>query len=321
MSKVDWSQHKNLILGLDDNGLSSAQIVDVLRKNGTKFPKSADRTVRKLLCKWRGKKESRKRQAKVLIYDIETSRIHVNAKVFSMWNQNLRHEDIEKPWIMLCFCAKWLWEDGVMEYALTPEQIENWDDSSVTKALWDLFDEADIIIAHNNRKFDQKVAQTRFFAHRLHLPSPFTEIDTLVHARKKFKVPSNRLDYLGDFLGVGRKIETEKGLWDKVENNEEGAMDRMVKYNVQDVLLLERVYLEMRPYIQPHPNIGLHEEATGELICPSCGGTHLEPNGEYHTTVQVYQNYTCNDCGSHSRSRKSMLDKDSRDSIMSSVPK
>ena len=319
-------QYAEMIFGLSNKGYSSIKIGEVLQASYKNLendnPESLARLVRQFLEKRLGSASSngRRPQAKVLVYDIETSRTWVRAPLFSLWNQNISHAHIEKPWIMLCFSAKWLWEDKIMSFKLSKKEVDDWNDESLAKSLWRLFDEADVIIAHNNKKFDQKVAQTRFFAHRLNLPSPFLDVDTLVHAKKKFKIPSNRLDYLGEFLGLGRKIETEKGLWDKVEEGDESAMDRMALYCDQDVKLLEDVYLEMRPYVQPHPNIGLFEAQTGEFVCPTCGSKELEEEGQYATTVNVYQNYRCKSCGSMARTRKGMAVKD-RIGIMSSVPK
>src|SRR5690606_3087928 len=107
-------------------------------------------------------------------------------------------------------------------------------------------------------------------------------------------------------LGVGRKVETPKGLWTKVENADKEAMKLMQEYCDGDVLLLENVYLAMQGWIKPAPNLGLFT-LENEPVCPSCGSKDLKENGEYHTTVSTYQNFTCNNCGSHSRGRKTLL--------------
>lgn len=321
MSKnIKWDNYLQEIISLNKDGLSSSQIAEILAiKHGNQF-KGQDRSVRRVLKEnGLGNGVDPKKEAKVLIYDTETS--HIIARVWGLWKQNIQPSEIIKDWFVLCWSAKWLWDDEVISMGCTPEEIESGDDKRIMQGMWNLINEADVCIYHNGIKFDRKVVQTRFLKHKLYLPNPYQEIDTLLHARKKFKVSSNRLDYLGEFLSVGRKIETEKGLWNKVEEGDKEAMDRMMKYCDQDVHLLEDVYLEMRPYIQPHPNIGLMTEDVGEPKCPTCGSTNLSESGEYMTTVNVYQNYVCNDCHSHSRSRKGNMSIKHRENILSSNPK
>lgn len=323
MSKINWEEHKKLIISLTEKGLSSSAINETMQTAGLIPKKDYSRSIRGAVKRWGyspdRKEKAQTPQARVLVFDTETS--HIVARVWGLWKQNINHSDIIKDWFLLCWSAKWLWDDKIYSMGCTPKEIKKRNDKRVVQGIWDMIDEADIVIGHNLKRFDRRVVQTRFLEHRMNFPSPYQEIDTLLHARKKFKVSSNRLDYLGDYLGVGRKIENEKGLWNRVEDGDKEAMDKMMLYCDQDVKLLEDVYLEMRKYIQPHPNLGLHEEPTGELICPTCGGTDLKENGEYHTTVQVYQNYTCNDCGSHSRARKTLLDKEHSQVINSSNPK
>ena len=38
------------------------------------------------------------------------------------------------------------------------------------------------------------------------------------------------------------------------------ALTMMDEYCIKDVYVLEDVYMHLRPYIQPHPNIGLLED-------------------------------------------------------------
>ncbi len=261
------------------------------------------------------------RGAKVLIFDIETSHIEINAKVWSIWQQNLNPSHITKDWFILSWSAKWLFEDEVISAYCKPKEVKNGDDSRIVQSLWNLLDECDICIAHNLNKFDRKVAQTRFLKNNLPLPSPYQTIDTLLHARKQFKITSNRLDYLGEYLGLGRKIETEKGLWDLVEDGDKEAMKKMVEYCEQDVKLLESTYLTMRPFIQPHPNLGLFIKEKFDMTCPSCGGNHLSPIGEYATTVNTYDAYRCDDCSSLTRARRANTPVKSNLNITSSIPK
>jgi hypothetical protein len=119
---------------------------------------------------------------------------------------------------------------------------------------------------------------------------------------------SNKLDYLGKLLGVGRKIKTEPGLWMRVLNGDSKAVKEMIPYNVQDVLLLRDVYLKLRPYTKNHPNLELY----GIEGCPYCGHTHVQSRGTeiakdkgtHKAVSRIYRRFQCQnpECGGWFRS-------------------
>ena len=254
--------------------------------------------------------------AKVLVFDIETA--PMRSYTWSCWKQNIATNQIISDWFILSWSAKWLFNPDVMSDKLTGKEAINEDDERITKSLFDLIDEADVLISHNGEKFDIRRINTRFLLHGLGTPSSYQSIDTLKHARKQFNVSSNRLDYLGQILGLGRKIDTGGfELWERCMKGEDEALLEMQVYCDQDVRLLEDVYLEIRPFIKPHPNIGLYI-ADDIHRCPSCGSDQLIPTGDYYTTVNTYTEFRCKSCGSNSRSRKA--NKKGK-GIMSSLPK
>lgn len=290
-----------LELGLEFNDSIRRQASLLLNKSGETQPKPLN-------------------SAKILIFDLETA--PMLAYVWGLWNQNISPTSgqLVNNWFMLTWSAKWLFEDKVYSAKLTSKEAKKQDDSRIVEKLWKMIDEADIIIAHNCLKFDEKRMNTRFILNGLTPPSPYQVIDTLVHARKRFDMPSNKLDYLADQLGVGRKIKTDFSLWENCYKGEEDALNEMSIYNDQDVLVLEEVYLAMRPWIKPHPNIGLFVD-TVEETCSCCGSTNLKLDGEYRTYVNTYDVLKCNDCGSHSRRRKSNVTVNQKQRLLVSTPK
>lgn len=265
------------------------------------------------------KRLNQKGGARILVYDIETA--PVRAYVWRMWKENIGTNQIISDWFMLTWSAKWLFEDGVMSDKITPKEVKNEDDKRICKSLWALFEEADIVIAHNALKFDNKRMNTRWIMNGMTLPSPYQTIDTLVHARKKFSFNHNRLDYLAKQLGVGRKIDTGGfELWERCMNGEQKAIDEMEIYNIHDVRILEDVYLKMRPYIQPHPNIGLFIKDNVKA-CPTCGHEELEWSGTYNTYANSFDAFRCKNCGAIGRSRNTNLDTESKRFLQMSVPR
>ena len=139
----------------------------------------------------------------------------------------------------------------------------------LVQSLADLLDEADISIAHNGINFDDRMANTFFITNGVDRPSPRKSIDTLRVARRKFRFPSNSLDDLGEYLGLGGKAETTYGsIWEDFISGDAEAAELMRRYNERDVELLEDIYLKLRPYIDNHPNMGQYLQKPG--ICPTC---------------------------------------------------
>lgn len=166
--------------------------------------------------------------------------------------------------------------------------------------VWNVLDSANIICAHHGDAFDLKKLNARFIYHGLNAPSYYETIDTKKVASKYFKFDSNSLNNLGVYLGEGKKIENGGfELWVKCIAGDKDAWNRMKDYNKQDVALLERIYLRLRPFMSNHPNLNSITENAGEN-CPSCSSEDLIKRGFQPTKSGRKQRYQCNDCGSWS---------------------
>jgi len=235
---------------------------------------------------------------RILIFDIEnTPLISYN---WGIWEQNAI--EVKEDWYILCFAYKWLGEKKTHIVAL-PDfkgyEKDKKNDYHVVKALWDLFDQADILVAHNGDAFDIKKANARFIQHRLDPPSDYRSVDTLKIARQKFKFNSNKLDDLGRYFNIGRKLaHTGKHLWFGCMEGDPKSWDLMKRYNVQDVILLEKVYYKLRGWATNHPNLNL---ILGKIrVCPKCGGNEdfITKKGHRFNKNTIVQMYWCKGCGS-----------------------
>ncbi len=233
--------------------------------------------------------------AKVLLFDIET--LPNKGYFWNVWQQNIPHTFITEPWHCLTWAAKWLYDNEIMSDALTPKEAKKHDDKRIVKGLWRLFDGADILIAHYGDGFDIPRMNTRFIIHKLNPPSPYRSIDTKKIASQRFAFNHNKLDALAREFGIGHKIKTDFDLWDDCYGGDKKALDKMLKYNKKDVILLEDVYLIMRPWAKSHPNMNLWQSEDG---CHACGSLKIHPKGYYTTNVNKYRTYQCV-CGAYSR--------------------
>ena len=151
--------------------------------------------------------------------------------------------------------------------------------------------------AHNGDKFDIKMANSFFIKYGLTPPSPYKSIDTLKIAKKIFRFNSNKLNDLGEYLGIGKKINTGGfQLWLRCLRGEKSAWAKMKRYNKQDVVLLEKVYNKLVPWDNSNTEMG--------FVCPICGSTNLQKRGWNINKIYKSQRYQCRDCGRWSQSNK-----------------
>lgn len=176
------------------------------------------------------------------------------------------------------------------------------DDKDLIKDIWQVLDKADVVIGHHSDSFDLKKLNSRFVVHGLTAPSPFESVDTKKQASKHFRFDSNSLNNLGQFLNLGKKVENGGfDLWVRCIAGDKQAWKLMKEYNVQDVVLLERVYLAIRPYISNHPNLAaIAGGEAGECKCPACTSTNLSKRGFSVTKTGKKQRLQCGDCGAWS---------------------
>ena len=236
---------------------------------------------------------------KILVFDIESTPSIGYFWSTNPWNVTMTHDKIIQDWYMLSWSAKWLNDSEIINDCIKSKESVVQDDRRIVKSLWKLFDEADILIAHNGHKFDIPMMNTKFLQHNILPPKPYQVIDTLKVAKRSFKFTHNKLDYLGEFLGIGRKNTTEFQLWLECMAGNKKSLKRMLDYNDQDVLLLEEVYYKLLPYTKSHPNLNNYQDT--KKCCSNCGSSNIRPKGFYHTMVNRYQTFQCSDCGSFTR--------------------
>ena len=224
---------------------------------------------------------------KVLLYDLETS--FNKAYCFGKYEQNINQYQEESR--LLSFAYKWLGESKI--YCLSENEVNN---EKLVKKLWEVLDEADIIVAHNAKRFDNRKSCSYFLEDRLTPPSPYKVFDTREFARNKFGFNSNSLDDLGEHLGLGKKerILDKDKMWVRLTDRTASKQDWSIlkKYNKKDVALLEKVYLLFRPWTTNHAPI--HH---GKEVCQMCGGSLMYRGFSFLASGLKKQRVVCKSCG------------------------
>lgn len=233
---------------------------------------------------------------KILILDIETAP-HI-AYIWGLWKENIPLDRLIESGYVLCWSAKWYGTTAVEFSSLAHESK-----GKMIKRIHKLMDEADVIVTYNGKKFDIPHLNREFINQGLNPPSPYKQVDLYETAKRRFKFPSNKLQYVAQFLGIGEKAQTGGfDLWIRCMTSlkDREAWETMMKYNIQDVELTESVYTILKPWVTKHPNAALFSDGS-KAVCTSCGSEHLQKRGVYHTLASVFQRYQCQDCGSWTR--------------------
>lgn len=240
------------------------------------------------------------RKAKILIYDIECTG-HLGYS-YGLWDTNI-HKVIEYP-IMLSFSYCWYDPElSIEEQVIYNKGLDDYDtfnldrknDHLISADLWRLFNEADVLLGHNSKSFDDKMAKMFFMKNGLNPPSPAKSIDTKLAARMAGRFGSNSLNSLSDFFGFGQKTETTHAdLWWNCLLGDLESWRKMKIYNEQDVRLTIQLYVKLRPWILNHPNMARLTNRPDS--CPKCGSHRLHRKGERTTNVSRYFRYKCADC-------------------------
>lgn len=235
---------------------------------------------------------------RILFLDIETSPNLVVA--FSLGGRNgyrLQHDDILHERYIICGAWKWAGEKTVHSVITKGKN-----DKATVKRLAAEIAKADVIVGHWGVGFDFPFIRGRLLFHGLDPLKPVREYDTCREAQRVFHLNSHKLDYLAKYLGVGGKIKTTKDLWLGCLEGDTKALQEMARYNREDVALLERVFNKMHAHLPAVVNQRLFAEKLDVPCCARCGSSDVVRKGTRLTRTRRVQLWSCNACGSWSRS-------------------
>jgi hypothetical protein len=238
---------------------------------------------------------------KTVYLDIETA--PNLGYVWAKYEQNVLAYERER--YLLCFTYLWQGTSKVRSCAQWDYparfKADPFDDRAVLIELWNVLDEADVIIGHNLDKFDLRMANSFFVRAGLGSPSPYQTIDTLKVARRYFAFNSNKLGDLVETLGIGEKLNAGGfETWLGCMAGDPRAQRRMVKYARRDTAILPALYEALRPWMKGHPSMN-HDDPEACPVCATRGS--LTKDGWRYTKVGKYQGYYCSACGSYPSSR------------------
>lgn len=230
---------------------------------------------------------------KIGVYDIETFPMQVYT--WSLYKPIIGINQIISPGRVAG--VGWQWHgsskvEWLSEFDLGHEEM--------IRQVHQRIDEADAVGTWNGNSFDTPHMRSEFIELGLPPTSPTKQIDLMRIARQQFRLPSYKLDYVAQYLGLGAKLSTGGfELWRDCMDGDPKAWARMGRYCKQDVRLTDAILDRFIPYLPPSFNYGLY---VNEDVCPRCGSDDLERRGYAYTGLGKFQRYQCQGCGGWTRS-------------------
>lgn len=191
-------------------------------------------------------------------YDIENTKMKVEVNTFQLkqYSDYLSWKDIKDPPFLLCWSGAWITNETtkdnikIISDSVTSKEARRGYDKRTLDLLADCINRADRISGHNLKSFDTKKVSTRLILnHMRSIDLTIKQIDTLSLVSKYFKNDSNALGYWLERLGQLGKDKMESEDWDLCKAGDQRALNKMQKYNKQDVKGGIILLLELRDFL------------------------------------------------------------------------
>lgn len=230
--------------------------------------------------------------SKILIFDIETSRIP--ALVWWTGKQYIGHNQLTDEGRIISIAYKWLGDDKISDLVW-----DDGDDKKMLEKFLAVYNKADMVVGQNNDRFDNRWINARAMKHDLFVNTFVRSFDIMKETKRLFRLPSYSMDYITKFLDAENKMKHE-GLimWDKIQfgtpDEKEEYLKKMVAYNRGDIVSTEDMYLKLRKYMGHKVHFGVLQGGS-KHSCPNCGGSDIKLQKVTVTPAGTVQRImTCN---------------------------
>ncbi len=221
--------------------------------------------------------------AKIAVFDIETSPLLGYS--WERWFPNGgRLLKVVKDRQLLCAALGW-YDEAEIQF----KRVQKYgNDGAVAEWLRQQGNKADLLVAHNGKRFDVVKARTRMMAGNRHAPDSNPPVlDTLDFAKRHCGFTGNSLDDLLEFFGHPRKKKVDFDLWLDVMAGKPKAWKKMKLYNMHDTKSLKLILNDLLPWMLKHPTyrrLLLYPKAR----CPKCQSRLIQSRGKQ---------WACQECG------------------------
>jgi hypothetical protein len=245
--------------------------------------------------------------AKVLAIDIECS--PGVADVWSLRDLHVGLNQLRKdPEII---GVGYSFDQAPSKYVSTWDQSELGGRAFMLGYIWELLDQADVVVSYNGVGFDIPWLNGEFMREGMTPPSPFKNVDLYRVFKRNARFISHKLDYVaGALLGQQKHPTGGHQLWVDCMEGDEKARKKMAAYCRQDVALLWPLLEIAKPWLGNTVNFALLN-GVEELACSKCGSAaYLRPKGTAYTATLAYPQHLCDPkrggCGAWIRDKRAV---------------
>jgi hypothetical protein len=198
----------------------------------------------------------------ILVWDIETT-----PNAATIWRAgrkiNVPAANIFQECQICVIGYKWL--DQKRAHSLC---WEGQDDGLIIRKFIPILERARFSVAHFGRGFDERFLRGRAMYHGIPMSPCHIMADTYRLFRRYTLLNSYKLDYLGELFGLGRKIPTNYGMWQRILfEDHQPSLEKMARYCRRDVQLLAKLYERCRAWFPAVDSV-----SQSVIDCPHCGG-------------------------------------------------
>lgn len=168
-----------------------------------------------------------------------------------------------------------------------------WDERPLLKEVHKQMSNADIWVSYYGTGFDVPYLTAKFLEYDLPVLPNIPHKDLYYTVKSNLAISRKSLQNVGYYLGLSHeKTPVEGKIWKKAMCGDEGSLKYIVDHCSADVLVLEELYLRLRPLIRMHPRVN------GLAPCRYCGGEKLQKRGRILTHLKnEKQRIFCKSCG------------------------
>ncbi len=160
--------------------------------------------------------------------------------------------------VILCCSYESSKEPGKVRTLRQDRMNPHWDkgdrgnDKELVKAICKLVREHDVVVAHNGSRFDLPFLRTRALRWGLTPLKDVKQIDPCSVAWRKFKLRSNSLGRIADYVGIkDKKTPLDMSTWaDATLRGDKKAMNLIVEHCEADIRVLSGVLEFVKPFIK-----------------------------------------------------------------------
>ncbi|MGI0059756.1 MAG: ribonuclease H-like domain-containing protein [Nitrosotalea sp.] len=125
-------------------------------------------------------------------------------------------------------------------------------DKRIVKDLIDEMKRYDVVVTYYGTGFDIPFIRSRALKSNLVFPfyREINHLDLYYVVRHRLKLHSNRLASATQFLGIEGKTNIDNDFWARAVTGHTKSIDYILKHNIGDVEILEKLHNRLMPYMQ-----------------------------------------------------------------------